>query len=101
MQDQTQYSTISETQLINDDGSGSTVTNITINAGDQPRLRKRKYSMRYRTDKTNIALIERVLNDLLNDPEKFETGLDLEKTPSGEAKNSFDLVAHYTVIVRE
>ena len=75
------------------------LTESTNHAWGEPKMKKRTYQMRYRTDKTDLAKIQRVIDDLLNDPQKIETSVVLEKTAVGEARNSFDLVAVYSILV--
>jgi hypothetical protein len=87
---ETDFYTTSETTV---------VTESTKHAYGEPKLKKRTYQMRYRTDKTDLAKVQSIIKELLSDPGKIETSLLLEKSPAGEAKNSFDLVACYSVLL--
>jgi tetrahydromethanopterin S-methyltransferase subunit A len=81
------------TRIIDNNGSTETVVK-TFRAG-VPKVRRR-VEIRHRTDVTNIDKITEIVNSLLNDPTKLDTGIRFE--PVMGDKGYHHIVECYTLL---
>lgn len=94
------FGSTERTEIIDD--NGSTRTAITNYKDGKPQMPTRlRYSIRHRTDKTDIETIAKIAKDLVDDFSKLDAELKIERSKSGELEGTFDLVECYTVLSYE
>lgn len=92
-----QYGSDESTKIIDDNGSTETIM-YNYAGGERVSPTSRKYRIYHRTDKTDIATLERIAKNLINDPLKLDASLGLDKTKHGERDGYYNIVECYTVL---
>lgn len=93
-----QYGSKSVTEVLEDGESTKTTEEVYYEGLLQ--LRKVHYKVPHRTNKTDIAALEKLCVNLFTDPKKLDPSLTLEHTRNGDKNGYYNIIECYTLLER-